>query len=81
MWYKFTAYNSETLYGWTRTPKVAQAAEDRLNKGRNANFYAMTELSDSADEADGRDTPLRDRDDFIFDDDTTLADYDDDDDR
>mgnify|MGYP000901278934 CR=1 FL=1 len=77
MWYKFTAYNSETLYGWTTDPAVAQAAEDRLNRGKEVNLYAMEELSDSDDESDGRDCPLRDRDTFIFTGDTTVADYED----
>jgi hypothetical protein len=75
MWYKFTAYNSETCYGWTQDQKVAEAALAQINDGKDVNLYAMEELSDSDDEADGGETPLSKRDGHIFNDDTTVADY------
>jgi len=75
MWYKFTAYNSETLYGWTTNPAVAEAALERLNKGKDVNLYAATELSDSDDEADGGTIPLCKRDCHIINDDTTIEDF------
>lgn len=79
MWYKFSAYNSQTLYGWTTTPEIADVACDRLNRGKEINLYAYEELSDSDDEADGGETPLKDWGGLLFDDDTTLADYEQDD--
>lgn len=75
MWYKFTAYNSQTQYGWTTNPEVAERALDLLNRKRDVNVYAMTELSDSDDETDGADIPLSKRGiGYVFDDDTSLAD-------
>lgn len=75
MWYKFTAYNTETRYGWTQNPEVAAIALKKMNKDRDANVYAMEELSDSDDEKDGGETPLSKRDiGYVFDDDTSIAD-------
>ena len=35
MWYRFTAWNSERLHGWTQDPAIAQAVVDRLNAALN----------------------------------------------
>ena len=54
---------------------VAERALDLLNRKRDVNVYAMTELSDSDDETDGADIPLSKRGiGYVFDDDTSLAD-------
>lgn len=81
MWYAFGAYNSETLYGWTRDPEVAKAALARLNQGREINLYGMEELGDDTDEfdlyGDGRMVNLAEWSGLLFDDDTRLEDIED----
>ena len=73
MWYKFTASGRETLYGWTEDKAVAKAAKlhlDRLDRqqGRDVDLYAM-ECIGVGDENDG------DGRDAMFDDNTTVEDY------
>jgi hypothetical protein len=74
MWYKFTAYNSETHFGWTQDPRVVEAALESLNRRRDINLYAAECLGDSDDEtgypADDEQMPLKERNDLLFDDDT-----------
>lgn len=73
MWYKLTAYNSETRYGWTDDRAVAEAAADRLNRGREINLYQVQALTDRDDETGGSGgLPLRLRDDLLFDADSTI---------
>ena len=78
MWYKLAAHNSETRYGYTTVPAVADAACDWLNRHREINIYGLTALPDSPDETGG-DSPearrLSDRDDHLFDDGSTVADF------
>ena len=43
-WYRFHAYNSQTLYGFG-SAEEADLFCDRLNKGREINHYAATECN------------------------------------
>lgn len=70
MWYKFEAYNSETLFGWTQDERVAKAYSCLINVDRRVNVYSMTELS----EAEAAELDLESRNDLVFDDDTTVED-------
>lgn len=70
MWYKFEAYNSETLFGWTQDERVAKAYSYLINVDRKVNVYSMTELS----EAEAAELDLESRNDLVFDDDTTIED-------
>ena len=72
MWYKFTAYNSQTLYGWTDDQRIADAACDRLNHGREIDLYGYRTLTDEEAVELG---PDGENCDVIFGQDTTLADY------
>lgn len=44
MWYQIKACSNETLYGWTTTPAVVQAAVGHLNAKRDINVYAAEPL-------------------------------------
>lgn len=46
MWYEFKAYNSETLYGYTDRPAIAEAYCDQLNRNREINVYAVQAVTD-----------------------------------
>lgn len=74
MWYKFTAYNSQTLYGWTLDQAVLDAVLDQLNSRREVNVYAATELGDTDDVTDDQGHKLSDIGHWICDDDTTVDD-------
>lgn len=83
MWYMLTAYNSEACYGWTRDPDVVEAALCRLNRNREINVYSAKCLGDDENENGYGGTypeaiPLKERDDLLFDDDTTPDDFRDD---
>jgi hypothetical protein len=78
MWYKFTAFNSETRYGWTPIPAVADAALAWLNKGREINVYSVVSIGGDENETDGATIKLADRDDLICIDDTSVDDFSDD---
>jgi hypothetical protein len=54
MWYEFTAYNSETLHGWTDDPEVADAVVQRLNRDREINKYQAYEMGELSPEEDAR---------------------------
>lgn len=81
MWYKLTAYNQETRYGWTQDPAVAQAALEWLNKGREINVYSLEALGDDTDEFDiygnGEKHNLAYRNDHLFTADTSPEDFED----
>lgn len=51
--YKFTAYNTQAMYGWGDDAK-ADAYCDFLNRGREINVYSWTEVTD-AEEIAGHD--------------------------
>lgn len=44
-WYRFSAYNKMTLYGWG-TETEADKYGDWLNSGEEINHYSATKLSD-----------------------------------
>ena len=50
MWFEFTAQNSETHYGWTDDPEVAEAVRQFLNRDRETNRYQVYELGSEENE-------------------------------
>lgn len=74
MWYRFTAWNSERLHGWTQDPAIAQAVVDRLNVRREVNLYGAEELGEDCTH-DGDDTVALHDKALVCNDDTTLADF------
>lgn len=72
MFYAFTAYNSETLYGWTTNEAVLKAMLDRLNRKREINLYSAEALGDTDETRDLSGQLMVFRDDLIIDDDTTV---------
>jgi hypothetical protein len=75
MWYRFDAFNTEALYGWTRDPDVMRAMRDRLDRmAGEYGQYRVTALGDGDDVTDGGERRLMDRNDLILTDDTTVAD-------
>lgn len=76
MWYKFTAWNSETRYGWTTDTAVAEAACAWLNRKRHANLYSADPVGETDDEAEkntGR--RLQDYQGLLITDDSTIFDF------
>lgn len=79
MWYKFSAPNAQTQYGWTTVSAIASAACDWLNKDRVYDPYTYEALGDRDDtRADGDGILLSDYSGLLMDDDTRLSDFDDD---
>ena len=75
MWYAFEAYNQERLHGWTQNPEVARVTLWNLNAGRpEENHYGLVELGNGEDVTDDQGQRLMDRNDEIFNDDTTVDD-------
>jgi len=76
MWYKYTAHNSEMFCGWTTKPQVAKAALARLNRGRDdINLYKMEAAGEDAAETDADVAQAYRNDNYMFNDDTTLDDF------
>lgn len=76
-WYKFTAYNAPTFYGYSDThdrAAIAAAYLERLNRSREINVYAMEVLSGDADQWDENIARAMRNDDIAFGSDTTLHD-------
>lgn len=73
MFYELRAYNSQTRWGWTTNPAVAEAAAAALNAGKEINLYHVHELTD--EEAAERGYGDH-RDDAMFGDDTAVTDFD-----
>lgn len=71
MYYLLKAWNQETRWGWTQYPEVAAAACDALNRGREINLYAVYEITNEEAQEHG----LTGRDDALFTDDTSVADF------
>lgn len=46
--FKFTAYNSQAMYGWGNDAE-ADAYCDHLNRKREINVYSYAEITDSAE--------------------------------
>jgi hypothetical protein len=44
-WYRFTARNAQTIYGWGMEG-AAQRYADLLNRGREGNLYAANRMTD-----------------------------------
>jgi len=67
MWYQFVADNSETLYGWTRNPRVAEAMERKLNRRREIHPYSAEALGEDRSDLEGCSA-------LLCDDDTSVTD-------
>jgi hypothetical protein len=74
MWYAFKAWNSETLYGWTTYPEIAEAVCDNLNNGRDINLYSPVELGETDEEASAATGLTFPQHEVVCDDDTSLLD-------
>ncbi len=59
-WYQFAAYNSQAYYGYGCDDE-AEFFEDYLNRGRDANLYHRTRLTDK----EAAELRLDDRDDTV----------------
>lgn len=72
MWYKYTAPNAETIYGWTTRDDVVAAALAHLNKERMGHSPGYTAEAIPAGEA--HDLELERADGLLHDDDTLASD-------
>lgn len=76
-WYRFTAFNSPRLYGYSDRrdrDTIAAAQLELLNKGREINLYSMEVLPGDAAETDDDVKRADTHGDVVFSSDTTLDD-------
>ncbi|ARJ66101.1 protein of unknown function (plasmid) [Magnetospirillum sp. XM-1] len=71
MFYRYTAWNRETHYGWTTSEAVAEAALEELN--RDGAEYRMEAIGKDATDDTG--CPLSNWTGLLTTDDTTLDDF------